>query len=281
MPETMPQSLTVASPSPAVLLSMFDDARKRTDHSPAEGGRLACKGITHPLHQVYYPTFRPRYDSTHRKKDRTTNFGLKGRAGCKTNGSRQAKGLMRGTVVDTQIRDLVRGVPVPKPHPFTRAVGDFMRAQGWRGLDVQTPVWCPTARLRTEIDLVCLDSNDNIVLVELKCGFVGYYTSSSECMLHELSSYGASPMCQHQAQLGVTRELFIRTFKTKPHAAYVLLINEHTQKAYSLRNEMMAHVPKVVDRLTRYVQSMEVGDQQQYKYPKAVNTNFKRKRKLK
>ena len=100
------------------------------------------------------------------------------------------------------------------------------------------------------MDLLCVDSFGEPVLCELKCGFQGYYGGSSARMRGALAAFGNSPMCQHQAQLAVTVELFKKTYGVRPRA-YVLLINDATQKAFELRESMASRGALVADAIRR------------------------------
>lgn len=126
-------------------------------------GRRGCRGITGPLKSAYYPDFQPRFEKSARAR-RTTAKGA-GRVGS------SAAGMRRGTHVDNQIRQLVRGEPIRAMHAFTKHIVRFMQRFDWTPVDVQTPVWNSRKKLRTEVDLLCVDARGVPVLCEIKCGF--------------------------------------------------------------------------------------------------------------
>ena len=192
--------------------------------------------------QVYYPTFTPKFDKETKLKTRKTTAKGAGRVGS------ALAGMRRGTTVDNQIRQLVRGERIRAKHAFTKHIERFLSKFGWTPIDVQVPVWSTAHRLRTEVDLLCKDGRGNPVVCELKCGFEGYYHGVSSRMRYELARFGDSPMVQHQAQLAVTVELFRHTYGVRPRA-YVLLINGATQRAYELRAGVAALSERIVRRI--------------------------------
>ena len=120
-------------------------ASKRAEGCP---GRFGCRGITAPLKEVYYPTFRPVYakDKSKKKTGKTTAKGA-GRVGT------AVAGMRRGTTVDNQIRQLIRGESIRAKHAFTKHIERFLRKFGWTPVDVQVPVWSARYKLRTEVRL--------------------------------------------------------------------------------------------------------------------------------
>jgi hypothetical protein len=79
----------------------------------------------------------------------------------------------------------------------------------------QVPVGCTALRVGTAVDVVCIDSQQRHVVVEIKTGFAGYYLRHTGNKLkHITPSIDDSAANQHQLQLLLTTELYRRTFPT-------------------------------------------------------------------
>jgi hypothetical protein len=233
----------------AACLRIAETLRRLGDVRSAKGGRgfafagesgpaAKASGITKLLQRVYYPDYKYR-------------GGARGERG------KGPKGMRRGTLVDVQVRDavdaLAAGVPfkkTKKTHPLTVK---FMSALDVLGLDpvaTQTKVGDRGERLATAVDLVARDrKTDRVVLIELKCGFNNYMDTSTGRMKHELKAYPNSPRFQHQLQLAVTTELFVRTFGIRPKTAYVLTANDHGVAYHELEESFRRAAPAVMARV--------------------------------
>lgn len=227
---------------------IIETLKKLGDVHASKGGRHGysfagksedkASGITKVLQRVYYPNYR-------------YTGGAKGERG------KGPKGMRRGTMVDVQVRQvvkaLVKGEPFVKTkttHPLTVK---FMSALEVLGLDpvaTQTNVGDRGMRLATSVDLVARDQKTNsIVLVELKCGFNNYMDTATARMRHEMNMYPNSPRFQHQLQLAVTTELFVRTFGIKPKTCYVLTANDNGVTYHELEERFRAAAPAVISRV--------------------------------
>lgn len=197
-----------------------------------------ASGITELLRRCYYPDYRYRGGAT----------GEKGKG---------PRGMRRGTKVDVEVRGVVRALaagetwkPGRDTHPLTTK---FVRALDVLGLEpvtAQTCVGDPGEGLATGVDLVAMDrKTGRLVLVELKCGFNGYNDRGTGPMRHELAGFMNSPRFQHQLQLAVTLELFVRTFGLAPQTAYVLCANDNGVAYHELEPAVKALAPAMVARL--------------------------------
>jgi hypothetical protein len=93
----------------------------------------------------------------------------------------------------------------------TRAFWKEMHRRRLRPIEAQVPVDVPG--IATAVDVVCVDQMDRIVLIELKCGFKGYYfCCTDQRMKQPLHKRIDSLANQHQIQLAATRELYRATF---------------------------------------------------------------------
>lgn len=188
------------------------------------------------LHPVLSSTFYPFYTFERAK------FGPK-----LPHKARASRGVKAGTVLDNELKDITfllnqvgptlllrhfyeTDLALPAHLPETdrqhiqqkrRSIRrDTMRIcrildmDHLRPVGAQFPVGHELLRVGTAVDLVCVDtSRDNqVVLVEIKCGFAWYYEKHTEWMMQPpFQDKHDSPHNQHQLQLALTRVLYSRT----------------------------------------------------------------------
>ena len=136
-------------------------------------------------------------------------------------------GRRRGAAVDAQVSRLAKSTQSVRNSSrqlqLTRVTFNALAYHNLEPIEAQRVVLDERRRLATAIDVVCLnrDRDDEVVLVELKTGFMGDrampardscgkvikmrapLTTARDCALH-----------RHLAQLAATRELFVREAAT-------------------------------------------------------------------
>lgn len=169
-----------------------------------------------------------------------------------TGNNRYVKGptaSKRGSLVDQQIDRIIQGKPLDgKPHAFTVLAFKAFRAAALQPVASQVVVFDQERRLATAVDILCVNSERQHVVVELKCSSNFKYHAFSGPMKHEFSTLRNSIANQHAVQTLVTRALFERTYGAKAVAA-VLKINQLGASWIPVPRPQLAMTP-VLDRLS-------------------------------
>ena len=256
--------------------------REKCASRGADGGSsLRASGRSHTgITKLAALTFFPRYcyERSHPrdKVGRGSKGGKGARRGAGKGGSRA--GLARGTRVDVElraytqlartrlaaaaargasawgknhsIRSLLR--PQAGSHPFTAKIASGMQLMGLHPVLAQVAVEDSMTRIGTACDLVCVDACDaSVVVVEIKCGFDGYFDASCGGMLHEPGRAGCTdaPRFQHQVQLALTAALFERTYGLAPRRSYILRASADGVYFYKLRRDLLGIAPSMLLRM--------------------------------
>lgn len=116
---------------------------------------------------------------------------------------RGPRGRARGALVDRQISSWADGRRLKKPHPLTAAVVEALGRLGLAPICGQLAV--RRGRLATAADLVCASVAGDVVVIELKCGYV----QQRETPVGRLRLFKAADCALHRhlAQLAVTTAL--------------------------------------------------------------------------
>lgn len=132
-------------------------------------------------------------------------------------------GLRRGKAIDQQVTRLVNGSGGRSEHPLSRMVGQAMAMGGMKPLLAQRGVAAEEEGVATAIDILAMDAERRLVVIELKCGFVGNRRSP---VLHRGSEANLRPpfanlrdcaQHRHLAQLASTRAMLLREASTTLH----------------------------------------------------------------
>ena len=86
---------------------------------------------------------------------------------------------------------------------------------------------------RARKHIVCIDDTGTAVVVELKCGFRGYFLKGNDRMLHEYKHLSNAPRNQHMLQLAITCRLFALTY---PGVAFRGLLIRSEEKGVEWQN---------------------------------------------
>lgn len=212
-----------------------------------EGSAGGACGITKLLGDTFYPN----YHYTGKCKQRYD----------------YVTGAKRGTLVDSQVRDIVRRIFDPdaerkhtRIHPYTRKIMSSLTLLNLTPAFAQCYVGDASLLIATGVDLVCVDNvSKRPVLIELKMGFNGTLDESNANMISVLSAYPNSPRYQHQAQLAVTYELFKRTFGVDPIRALILNANDNGVNYHELEPVFRRLAPTILSEISRTKEKKKSG----------------------
>lgn len=197
-----------------------------------EGGRaglrrVRLKGLVPALSAACWPRFS--FRSAVRLKRGSSERAPIVQGGGRGAGTARA-GLRRGKSVDEALTRAVRDDAVSPGDaarmPACRATRHVLMALhklGLRPILTQVPVHgMPHCRVATAVDVVCLNRNNEVVLVEVKTGFANYYDVGRHDMHGCFAGLKDSPRNQHQVQLALTCEMFENTTRIPVREAYVV-----------------------------------------------------------
>ncbi|KAK3251045.1 hypothetical protein CYMTET_39589 [Cymbomonas tetramitiformis] len=138
-------------------------------------------------------------------------------------------------------------------HAMTRAAIDRLSRAELLPVDAQVMVGDSETLTRTAVDVLCVSKRDpqKTVLIEVKCGFDRYLSSSSGKMRFELEAVDNSPRNQHHLQLAVTRELYARAYPLLevPTGAVLWIDNDNNTRAESVKLWATENVDAVLRRM--------------------------------
>jgi hypothetical protein len=157
-------------------------------------GHTFARGLTQTIHA----TFAPQLSHVPlTKKRRQFHNG-------------RASGTEVGLLVDRQVEQWVnRNKYFTMPHPMFLEIRKVLSGRSWVPIVAQLPVGCDKLRLGTKIDLLCRDSNLQLVILEIKCGFDGYYDTETDArMLAPFEKVACTFRNLHFIQLMLTSWLF-------------------------------------------------------------------------
>lgn len=155
-------------------------------------------------------------------------------------------GKIRGTVVHQELEDFIlldrknflkkHGSLHQLTHRILTFIIDTMK---WQPLRSEFSVFDEALNIGTSIDFVGVNKQGELILVELKCGFTGYFDRAQGPMRHSLHKLSDSP--HHQANLQIiTAALFLTMHHRIPLDAmrlYVLRVDEHEIESFEVNNE--------------------------------------------
>jgi hypothetical protein len=174
------------------------------------------RGVHRLIKKWYYSKFRvPKHEST---------------------GDRGAwRGLQRGRTVDRQMSNWANGKRVSKPHTYTKKlISIAFRKWGWLPVCGQLVVSDDSAGVATAVDLVMVDADGCLILVELKCGGLGYLRRSHGKMERPMHRVANTALNQYIIQATMNSALFERTFTVTNYKSYVVNVNMRGVTRYPL-----------------------------------------------
>lgn len=113
-------------------------------------------------------------------------------------------------------------------------IKEHIEERGMRMVETQTKVWNIDARVGTELDLVCKDSDGKYVIYEIKSGFRGYYKATSgHTMCLPFNNMDDSVASHHQLQLAFGTDMFEKCYEDRE-------VN-HSECAVLVVNDILEH----------------------------------------
>lgn len=142
-----------------------------------------------------------------------------------------------GRQVDRELTTWVKeGGYLPKSvHPYTTKLVSFFQEMKWRPVAAQYVVGgVAFGSIGTALDLVMRNAENELLILEIKCGFDGYWQEAKDDM-KGLSKVANTPCHQAMAQLLFGHLLLIRTQPLRPKHAYVVNVNKTGVRTYSAK----------------------------------------------
>jgi hypothetical protein len=235
----------------------IDKNYQRADNSGYVVDNVPCRGITKLLQRTFYSNFKPikivRRKSASSVKDgdafhRLVYHTYKCTSEC-----------------TCKARFGVKTPRVRKDSPLAKRMellNEFLRKQQWYVYDCEMIVGCPEHHIATSIDMVCVDNLDrpnNVILVELKTGYVVQKNiprtlDKTGKMTGMAGKYIPNTYVNHhQLQLWFCCEAFQRSHGIYPTGAAVVYVNhgrrvhvEHAApwwfRSKAMRDKMLAQL---------------------------------------
>ena len=170
------------------------------------------------------------------------------------------EGMQRGQLVHRQIEMYVnRGrEQVEKRygemHPFARTAVAAMREWKWTPVLAEMTVHDSETDVATKVDLICLDRNEDMVLVEWKCGMENYLFRGTNVMRGPLKGvYSNCPLHQAFVQLMFTKMFVEKNYGVRPRHSYVVQIHSDGIAPYSLPKDMEKLQERCYQRFVAHV----------------------------
>jgi hypothetical protein len=138
-----------------------------------------ARGLIATLNSYFYPEFLP-----HRKG--------------KPRGYSNGKQI--GILIDSQLSAWVDKKQYPKkPHEYFTAIVKELEYKQWIPIRTQKAVGCNSLRLGTMVDIECKNQQGQIILLEIKTGFEGYFDNRTDAKMEQ--PFEKIPTCYHYIHL--------------------------------------------------------------------------------
>jgi hypothetical protein len=135
-------------------------------------------------------------------------------------------------------------------NPLTIKAGLALREWKWRPVVAELPVYDAQLGIATKTDMLCLDRNNDAVLVEWKCGYDNYWQIGNRPMRGPLARrYSNSPMNQALLQALFTRRIIERSYGVKIKRAFVVHLHMDGVDPHEVPRELQENV----ELLARFV----------------------------
>jgi hypothetical protein len=211
-----------------------------------------AKGLTKLLGKAFWPDYQyPVYKQGLEPKSGFPKDKLKNELG----------GLVRGKVIHGQVRALIEGPNYSSPlgeffglHPYSQKTVNALKLQGLTPIIAELPVCYPDLLVATAIDIVCLDSADRPVFVELKTGMDNTFTAGNQKMK---GPWNASNCALNQAfvQLLIGIDMYESITSSRVHKGIVLHVKDSGATIDELPSDLLKLRPAVRKHLhTVYAQ---------------------------
>ena len=111
-------------------------------------------------------------------------------------------------------------------HDFTKKAIIALNMWELKPKKAELPICDTDNNIGTAIDAICTNTRKEIVLVEWKCGFDGYFEKGNEYMAAPLGGVLNSPLNQAFCQIIIEAEILRRFYNTDVKCLYVIQINK-------------------------------------------------------
>lgn len=221
--------------------------------------RKFLKGLTPLLKKCFWPD----YEYIESK------YKVVGESGLNSPGD----GMKRGTLVHSQLEDYGNKTSTkqfassnPILHPYTKKAIQFMREFSLKPLFAEFPVGDNSKKVGTALDMVVVDTQENIKILEWKTGLNNYILRASGNMkgprfLKE--TYSNSPLNQAFVQLLFSVIFFEQTTgrtvgnSSNGDFAYVVNINEEGVVYYKLPSDLWENRHVLYNHLLDHIKTKE------------------------
>ncbi len=218
---------------PLTQLISFDDVNNVFKVLNEETNRKSkCPGITPLLRQAFYPT----YEYKHLKNQVSSGA------------TSMTDGIERGKIVHKQLEDIFnltantfKELYKSKDlHDKTYQAVISLRAQRMSCRIAEFPIYSPFGKFATKIDAVCVNENDELIIIDWKCGMDAYITRGSGMMESPFELFSDCPLHQGFAQLLMEVNMLRLHYGVKVDRAYIVQMKqEDVTDWYELPQEWM------------------------------------------
>lgn len=214
-----------------------------------------CRGLHKLLRKCFYPEFvfpRPREPEVK---------GAKGRPGKKKKSPKEMM-YSRGRQIDNNLIKWTRSADpskIPKrTHAWTKMLIAAFQKWGWSPLEAQGIVGIPEKRVATAFDLLMQNKKGEKVMVEVKSGFNGNFTTSNDQKLTKpLEDVESHPLNHALLQASVTASYFRNTRPDEPlKHVYVVLVNDRGCERFKPPEWM----PKALKAFNEFLENKKGAD---------------------
>lgn len=183
---------------------MEDDVKWEFKRKVFTINQKVVSGVHPTLSRLFYPNYS----------------WLQARVRAGNDSKHQYYGIKKGRQLDASITksvdDFSKTGNRPQLDKLSRSGGEFWKLcelKSWTPIGSQVIVGCSELRVATRIDVVCKNTNGDIILLEIKNGY-SYYSEANAMMKQVYTDRNNSPLNQHQLQLFLNQILYK---KTHPH----------------------------------------------------------------
>lgn len=158
-------------------------------------------------------------------------------------------GKLRGTIVHQEIEDFIflDSKNFRKKHPsihvYTHRILKFiLETMQWRLLRSEFDICDEKLRIGTSVDIVAVTNQGKLVLLEIKCGYNGYFDNYDNYMRGTLRKLTNSPHHQANIQLITEAVLIVKNHQISLNdlLLYVIRVDDNDLHYYKINNEYVA-----------------------------------------
>jgi hypothetical protein len=230
----------------------FDEEKRYFKIKTEKNGFKLAKGLVPSLRSVFYNNYKFEQSKfPTKKKIKRDIYG----------------GQIRGSIVHKQLMMYANKYSVEEfkkqylsIHPYSIKAFRFLKINEWIPIIAELPVADPDLMIATAIDMICINTKGEIILIEWKTGMDNYMLQGTQSMDGPIKDNNC-PLNQAHLQL-----LFGKIFLEKNHGIksdkeYVVQIKEEGVVSYSLPKEYLQRK----NALYNYLSSTMVNEKKKSK----------------